>query len=186
MNTSPFSAQVQACLPEQGWTIPDEELRRRLDLRDPSRALVCSVDPPGCVDIDDALHARPLPEPSETGGKLFEVGVHIADVGHFIKQGTPIDTEAAARATTVYLVNQRIERLSVVAHINAGATCASARVRVGGQACKKALCFALNRTHHFHMTRWISCQILNARRSHKASTEDNNLALCAVGGAGGC
>ena len=37
------------------------------------------------------------------------MGVHIADVGHFIKAGTPIDTEAAARGTTVYLVNRRID-----------------------------------------------------------------------------
>ena len=102
VNSAPFSAQVQACLPEKGWQIPADEIAKRLDLRN-GRALVCSVDPPGCVDIDDALHARPLP------GGGFEVGVHIADVGHFIKAGTPIDTEAAARGTTVYLVNRRID-----------------------------------------------------------------------------
>jgi len=66
------------------------------------------VDPPGCVDIDDALHAKELP-PAPDGSKRFEVGVHIADVGHFIKAGTPIDLEAAARGTTVYLVNKRID-----------------------------------------------------------------------------
>ena len=60
------SEQVQACLPEKGWQIPAEEVQRRLDLRH-GRALVCSVDPPGCVDIDDALHAKPLE------GGLFEV-----------------------------------------------------------------------------------------------------------------
>ena len=98
--TAPFSAQ--ACLPTKGWTIPPEEVERRLDLRN-GRALVCSVDPPGCVDIDDALHAREI-----APGK-WEVGVHIADVGHFIKAGTAIDIEAAARATTVYLVTTRID-----------------------------------------------------------------------------
>ena len=116
VNTAPFSAQVQSCLPEKGWKIPDEEVAKRLDMRN-GRALVCSVDPPGCVDIDDALHARELPSNevsaavlSNAGGrKLFEVGVHIADVGHFIKAGTPIDIEAAARGTTVYLVNKRID-----------------------------------------------------------------------------
>ena len=102
VQTAPFSAQVQACLPTKGWTIPPEEVERRLDLRN-GRALVCSVDPPGCVDIDDALHAREI-----APGK-WEVGVHIADVGHFIKAGTAIDIEAAARATTVYLVNTRID-----------------------------------------------------------------------------
>ena len=94
-------------MPEKGWQIPEEEVARRLDLRN-GRALVCSVDPPGCVDIDDALHAKEI-EPAPDGSRRFEVGVHIADVGHFIKAGTPIDTEAAARGTTVYLVNQRID-----------------------------------------------------------------------------
>mmetsp|Transcript_12716 Transcript_12716/g.42240 ORF Transcript_12716/g.42240 Transcript_12716/m.42240 type:complete len:766 (-) Transcript_12716:933-3230(-) len=106
VNCAPFSPQVQACLPAKGWTIPEAEIARRLDLRDggPSgKVLVCSVDPPGCVDIDDALHAYEL-----APGK-YEVGVHIADVGHFIKGGTAIDAEAAARGTTVYLVNKRID-----------------------------------------------------------------------------
>ena len=93
VNTAPFSAQVQSCLPAKGWQIPSEEIERRLDLRN-GRALVCSVDPPGCVDIDDALHAKELP-PAADGSRRFEVGVHIADVGHFIKAGTPIDTEVS-------------------------------------------------------------------------------------------
>jgi exosome complex exonuclease DIS3/RRP44 len=107
VNTEPFSAQIQACLPAKGWQIPEAEIARRLDLRN-GRALVCSVDPPGCVDIDDALHAQEI-EPAPDGSKRYEVGVHIADVGHFIKAGTPIDAEAAARGTTVYLVNKRID-----------------------------------------------------------------------------
>ncbi len=56
---------------------------------------ICSVDPPGCRDIDDALHVRPLPS-----GNL-EVGVHIADVTHFLKPGTPMDEEAASRYNPV-------------------------------------------------------------------------------------
>ena len=64
---------------------------------------ICSVDPPGCTDIDDALHARELPN-----GNL-EVGVHIADVSHFIRPGTAIDKEAANRSTTVYLTDRRID-----------------------------------------------------------------------------
>ncbi len=64
---------------------------------------ICSVDPPGCKDIDDALHVRPLPN-----GTL-ELGVHIADVTHFLRPGTAMDTEAASRhdqsvsLPTVYL-----------------------------------------------------------------------------------
>jgi exosome complex exonuclease DIS3/RRP44 len=64
---------------------------------------ICSVDPPGCTDIDDALHCRQL-----SNGN-FEVGVHIADVSHFIRPGTALDKEAASRATTVYLVDKRID-----------------------------------------------------------------------------
>lgn len=61
------------------------------------------MDPPGCTDIDDALHCRDLPD-----GTL-EVGVHIADVSHFIRPGNALDREAASRATTVYLVDKRID-----------------------------------------------------------------------------
>jgi len=61
------------------------------------------VDPPGCTDIDDALHCRSL-----SNGN-FDVGVHIADVSHFIRPGTALDKEAALRATTVYLVDKRID-----------------------------------------------------------------------------
>lgn len=61
------------------------------------------MDPPGCTDIDDALHCRSLPNGN------FDVGVHIADVSHFIRPGTALDKEAASRATTVYLVDKRID-----------------------------------------------------------------------------
>lgn len=64
---------------------------------------ICSVDPPGCTDIDDALHCRAL----DSGN--FEVGVHIADVSHFIRPGNALDREAASRATSVYLVDKRID-----------------------------------------------------------------------------
>ena len=60
----------------------------RLDLR---HLPICSVDPPGCKDIDDALHIREL-----DNGNL-ELGVHIADVTHFLAPGTAMDDEAASR-----------------------------------------------------------------------------------------
>ena len=75
---APFSASVLKCLPTLPWKITDEMLLNREDLR---HLNICSVDPPGCTDIDDALHCRPL----ENGN--LEVGVHIADVSHFIKPG---------------------------------------------------------------------------------------------------
>lgn len=72
-----------------------------MDLRS---VCVCSVDPPGCTDIDDALHARP-----RAAAGTYEVGVHIADVTHFVRPDTPLDKEAASRSTTVYLVDKRID-----------------------------------------------------------------------------
>ncbi|XP_066157752.1 exosome complex exonuclease RRP44 [Euwallacea fornicatus] len=97
---SQFSEEVLSCLPKLPWIITEEDEKRREDLRDID---ICSVDPPGCTDIDDALHCRLIEE-----GK-FEVGVHIADVSHFVRPGTAIDLEAASRATTVYLVGKRID-----------------------------------------------------------------------------
>ncbi len=99
-----FSALVLNCLPAEGdqWRPREEDLRGRVDFRD---IAVCSVDPPGCTDIDDALHCRKLGD----DGSIYEVGVHIADVSHFIKPGTAIDKEAAERGTTVYLADRRID-----------------------------------------------------------------------------
>eukprot|EP00921_Rhytidocystis_pertsovi_P014655 GHVQ01023629.1.p1 GENE.GHVQ01023629.1~~GHVQ01023629.1.p1 ORF type:complete len:708 (+),score=95.68 GHVQ01023629.1:517-2640(+) len=100
--TREFSASVLRCLPAADWKIPDDELAVRLDFRD---ELVCSIDPPGCKDIDDALSAKVLPNGN------FQIGVHIADVTHFVKAGTAIDKEAAERCTTVYLVERRTDML---------------------------------------------------------------------------
>ncbi|KAF6200952.1 hypothetical protein GE061_005399 [Apolygus lucorum] len=95
-----FSEAVLADLPDNDWTISDEELAKRQNLKN---IVICSVDPPGCTDIDDALHCFELPNGN------YEAGVHIADVSHFIRPGTNIDKEAAHRATTVYLTDQRID-----------------------------------------------------------------------------
>lgn len=97
---SRFSDEVLSFLPPLPWRITDADLARRVDLRD---LCICSVDPPGCTDIDDALHCRRLPN-----GRL-EVGVHIADVSHFIRPNNAMDREAASRGTTVYLVDKRID-----------------------------------------------------------------------------
>ncbi|RAH72054.1 exosome catalytic subunit DIS3 [Aspergillus aculeatinus CBS 121060] len=104
----PFPKAVLDCLPAEGhdWRVPaskdDIGWKGRRDLRD---LLICSIDPPGCQDIDDALHARPLPNGN------FEVGVHIADVSHFVKPNNAMDLEASQRGTTVYLVDKRIDML---------------------------------------------------------------------------
>ncbi|OCH84360.1 RNB-domain-containing protein [Obba rivulosa] len=105
----PFGKAILDCLPPEGdnWVVPPKgdsvpEWKDREDLRD---LLICSIDPPGCQDIDDALHARPLPNGN------IEAGVHIADVSHFVHPDTPMDNEAAARGSTVYLVDKRIDML---------------------------------------------------------------------------
>lgn len=104
----PFPKTVLDCLPAEGhdWKVPasteDVGWRGRRDLRN---LLICSIDPPGCQDIDDALHARLLPNGN------YEVGVHIADVSHFVKPNNAMDHEATLRGTTVYMVDKRIDML---------------------------------------------------------------------------
>ncbi|MCJ1308086.1 exosome catalytic subunit dis3 [Agyrium rufum] len=107
----PFPRGVLDCLPSEGheWRIPisldDPGWQGRKDFRD---LLVCSIDPIGCQDIDDALHARSLPNGN------FEIGVHIADVSHFVKPNNAMDHEASIRGTTVYLVDKRIDMLPML------------------------------------------------------------------------
>lgn len=97
-----FSAAVYDCLPKGEWCPTEADIASRLDLRD---LCVMSVDPLGCRDIDDALHCRVI------NGNHLEVGVHIADVTHFLHENTPMDEEAAKRSTSVYLVDRRINML---------------------------------------------------------------------------
>ncbi len=111
----PFPKTVLDCLPKEGhnWRVPastdDPGWKGREDLRG---LLICSIDPVGCQDIDDALHARQLPNGN------FEVGVHIADVSHFVKPNNAMDTEASVRGTTVYLVDKRIDMLPMLLGTN--------------------------------------------------------------------
>ncbi|PVV03279.1 hypothetical protein BB560_002246 [Smittium megazygosporum] len=103
-----FSPKVLSDLPIEGesWIFDPERDGVSNGARKDIRHLnVCSIDPPGCTDIDDALHCVILPNGN------FQVGVHIADVTNFVKMGTAIDQEAANRCTTVYLVNKRIDML---------------------------------------------------------------------------
>ena len=83
-------------------TITQEEIDRREDFRD---VFTCTIDPKDAKDFDDALSIRKL----DSG--LWEVGVHIADVSHYVKEGSVIDKEAYARATSIYLVDRTIPML---------------------------------------------------------------------------
>jgi exoribonuclease R len=106
----PFSISALAELPRleddsigAQWSVPASEVSRRRDFRQSRR--VVSIDPPGCMDIDDALSVHALPNGN------VEVGVHIADVTAFVAQGSPLDTEALHRGTSVYLVDRRLDML---------------------------------------------------------------------------
>ncbi|EDR25648.1 exosome complex exonuclease RRP44, putative [Entamoeba dispar SAW760] len=97
-----FPEIVLKCLPLLPFEITDDYLKGRYDFR---KENVCSIDPPGCTDIDDALHCKILPNGN------YEIGVHIADVSCFVKPHTALDEEAAKRGTTVYLADRRIDML---------------------------------------------------------------------------
>jgi len=91
-------------------SIPAEWTQGREDLRE---TLTCTVDPPTAKDFDDAISLEVLPA-SEGGGWLL--GVHIADVSHYVTEGGPLDEEARLRGTSVYFPDEAIpmipERLS--------------------------------------------------------------------------
>lgn len=82
--------------------ITEQEIKRREDFRD---VFTCTIDPKDAKDFDDALSIRPV------GKGLWEVGVHIADVSHYVKEGSIIDKEAVKRATSIYLVDRTIPML---------------------------------------------------------------------------
>ena len=82
--------------------ITKEEIARREDFRD---VLTFTIDPEDAKDFDDAVSLRPISE------GLWEVGVHIADVSHYVTEGSIIDKEAFKRATSIYLVDRTVPML---------------------------------------------------------------------------
>ena len=96
-------------------TITPRDIAEREDFRD---VFTCTIDPKDAKDFDDALSIRRI-SPPESGGargglnnvSLWEVGVHIADVSHYVKEGSVIDKEAYNRATSIYLVDRTIPML---------------------------------------------------------------------------
>lgn len=82
--------------------ITEEEISRRRDMRDRK---TFTIDPADAKDFDDALSIQKIEE------GLWEIGVHIADVTHYVTSGSIVDNEAQERATSVYLVDRTVPML---------------------------------------------------------------------------
>ncbi|WP_374552142.1 ribonuclease R [Flavobacterium sp.] len=100
-----FPVEVDAFANKIDTSITQEEIAKRRDMRD---VLTFTIDPKDAKDFDDALSFQVL----ENGN--YEIGVHIADVSHYVKEGTILDDEAYKRATSVYLVDRVVPMLPEV------------------------------------------------------------------------
>jgi ribonuclease R len=100
-----YPALVEKAAKKISSQITKEDIKAREDFRD---TLTFTIDPKDAKDFDDALSIKKLKN------NLWEVGVHIADVTHYVKPGSSVDKEAAERATSVYLVDRTIPMLPEV------------------------------------------------------------------------
>lgn len=97
-----YPANVEKAAEKLQPDITPDEIARREDFRE---VTTFTIDPKDAKDFDDALSIR------RAEGNNWEVGVHIADVSHYVKEGDIIDREAQKRATSVYLVDRTIPML---------------------------------------------------------------------------
>ncbi len=97
-----FEKAVENAADEISDAITDKDRAGRKDFR---KVLTFTIDPADAKDYDDALSFRKL----DNGN--YEVGVHIADVSYYVKPGSPVDAEAQARGTSVYLVDRTVPML---------------------------------------------------------------------------
>ena len=97
-----FPESVEAFVESIPETISEEEISKRRDMRE---VLTFTIDPHDAKDFDDALSIQKL----EDGN--WEIGIHIADVSHYVQEGTSLNDEAYERATSVYLVDRVVPML---------------------------------------------------------------------------
>ena len=100
-----FPTEVEADAEKIDRTITPEEVKKRRDMR---KILTFTIDPKDAKDFDDAISLQKL----DNGN--WEIGVHIADVSHYVRPGTILDDEAYKRATSVYLVDRVVPMLPEV------------------------------------------------------------------------
>ena len=102
---SEFPIEVETFAQQIDTTIQESEIAKRRDMR---QTLTFTIDPKDAKDFDDALSFKVL----ENGN--YEIGIHIADVSHYLQEGTILDDEAYNRATSVYLVDRVVPMLPEV------------------------------------------------------------------------
>ncbi|MCW4470371.1 ribonuclease R [Flavobacterium sp. MFBS3-15] len=100
-----FPIDVEVFAQKLDTEIHEEEIARRRDMR---KTLTFTIDPKDAKDFDDALSFEKL----DNGN--YEIGIHIADVSHYLQEGTILDEEAYKRATSVYLVDRVVPMLPEV------------------------------------------------------------------------
>ncbi|MFD0799686.1 ribonuclease R [Maribacter chungangensis] len=105
-----FPVEVERFADELDTSIKPDEIKKRRDMRE---VLTFTIDPKDAKDFDDALSFQTL-----SNGN-YEIGIHIADVSHYLKEGTVLDDEAYERATSVYLVDRVVPMLPEVLSNNA-------------------------------------------------------------------
>ena len=105
-----FPTEVETFANNIDTSITEGEISKRRDMRS---TLTFTIDPKDAKDFDDALSFKQLPNGN------FEIGIHIADVSHYLQEGTVLDDEAYERATSVYLVDRVVPMLPEVLSNNA-------------------------------------------------------------------
>ena len=112
-----FDAELPNKVEEEAKKIKHEGIKEKdyEGRRDFRKILTFTIDPEDAKDFDDAISFRILPpllgKERERGGEVYEIGIHIADVSHYVKVGSELDHEARERGTSVYMVDRTIPML---------------------------------------------------------------------------